>query len=127
MKSQFEGDPGQSAPIRRAYYRSCLGMGLKRRGTSPALILILALLLSAIASNCRAQQATVPSSQMVDEPLSEQVNDPLAHLSQIQIKNPYTPAEYGTNAQPNTVQIRSIFAIRPWLLIPVEQRFRPTI
>jgi hypothetical protein len=48
-------------------------------------------------------------------------------LTQIQIKDPYTPAEYGTNAQPNTIQIRSIFAIRPFSFIPLEQLVRPTI
>jgi hypothetical protein len=74
-----------------------------------------------------AQQLSPTAGQADEEPLAEQVVDPLSHLTQIQIKDPYTPAEYGTNAQPNTVQLRAIFAIRPFSFIPVEQLVRPTI
>jgi hypothetical protein len=51
----------------------------------------------------------------------------VATLTQIQVKDEYTPAEYGTNAQPNTLQFRSIFAVRPHLITPLEQLVRPTI
>jgi len=88
---------------------------------------VLAALLIAPASISYAQQAAPNASQADDEPLAEQVTDPLSHLTQIQIKNPYTPAEYGTNAQPNTIQLRAIFATRPFSFIPVEQLIRPTI
>jgi hypothetical protein len=90
--------------------------------------LVLAALLAILPRIGNAQQASPNASQAGDdESLAEQVVDPLAHLTQIQIKDPYTPAEYGTDAQPNTVQIRSIFAIRPFAFIPVEQLLRPTI
>jgi hypothetical protein len=89
--------------------------------------LILAALLMTLPWIGNAQQASPTAGQPDDEPLAEQVVDPLSHLTQIQIKDPYTPAEYGTNAQPNTVQLRAIFAIRPFSLIPVEQLVRPTI
>jgi hypothetical protein len=55
-----------------------------------------------------AQQAADSVAAEQDEPLAEKVNDPTATLTQIQIKDIYTPAEYGTNAQPNTVQFRSL-------------------
>jgi hypothetical protein len=61
------------------------------------------------------------------EPLSEQVNDPTASLTQFQVKDIYTPAQYGTNAQPNTVQIRPLFAIPAFSLMPLDQIARPTI
>lgn len=61
------------------------------------------------------------------EPLSEQVNDPTASLTQLQVKDIYTPAQYGTNAQPNTLQIRPIFAIPASALMPLSQIARPTI
>jgi hypothetical protein len=61
-----------------------------------------------------------------DEPIAEKVNDPTASLTQIQIKDLYTPAEYGTNAQPNAIQFRSIIAIQPFGFIPFEQLIRPT-
>jgi hypothetical protein len=91
-------------------------------------VLALATLLLGLVSISHAQQSLPAASQEVDdEPLAEQVTDPLSHLTQIQVKDPYTPAEYGTNAQPNTVQLRAIFAIRPFSCIPVEQLIRPTI
>jgi len=95
---------------------------------APRLVVMLAALLIALPSISYAQQASPPASQAGgDEPLAEQVTDPLSHLTQIQIKDPYTPAEYGTNAQPNTVQLRAIFAIRPFSFIPLEQLVRLTI
>ena len=78
-------------------------------------------------SSCLAQDKSGPGTRTDEEPLSEQVTDPLAYLTQVQIKDIYTPAEYGTNAQPNTVQIRSIFSIRPFWPIPFEQLIRMTI
>lgn len=51
----------------------------------------------------------------------------MATLTQIQLKDIFTPAEYGTNAQPNTLQFRSVFAVRPHLFTPLEELIRPTI
>ena len=51
----------------------------------------------------------------------------MANLTQIQLKDIFTPAEYGTNAQPNTLQFRSVFAVRPHLFTPLEELVRPTI
>jgi hypothetical protein len=74
-----------------------------------------------------AQSSSAPSDQPDEEPLAEKVNDPTAHLTQVQLQDIYTPAEYGTNAQLNTLQIRSIFAVQPHLFTPIEQLIRPTI
>ncbi len=89
--------------------------------------LMLAALLSMHASIGYAQQASRYLSREEEEPLTEQVTDPLAHLTQIQTKDIYTPAEYGTNAQPNTIELRAVIAIHPLWFIPVEQLVRPTI
>jgi hypothetical protein len=62
-----------------------------------------------------------------EEPLPEKVYDPTATLTQLQFKDIYTPAEYGTNAQPNTLQIRPILAINPLPFFPLEQLVRPTV
>jgi hypothetical protein len=62
-----------------------------------------------------------------EDTLADEVNDPTATLTQIQVKDQYTPAEYGTNAQPNTLQFRSIFSVRPHLFTPLEQLIRPTL
>ncbi len=107
--------------------RLIFGQPRKHRKTAPGGILMLAVFLAARASISYAQQASSSASPVDNEPLSEQVIDPLSHLTQTQIKDLYTPAEYGTNAQPNTIQLRAIFAIRPFLFIPLEQLIRPTI
>lgn len=87
--------------------------------------LTLAQTASVAADNRAAENLLTQSSDV--EPLSEQVTDPLSYLTQVQIKDLYTPAQYGTNAQPNTVQLRTIFAVRPFSLVPVEQLVRPTV
>ena len=48
-------------------------------------------------------------------------------LTQFKIQDIYTPAEYGTNAQPNTLQFRPLLAVRPQLFTPLEQLIRPSI
>ena len=77
-------------------------------------------------ARCLAQAAAAPNGD-ASEPLSEQINDPTASLTQIQVKDIYTPAEYGTNAQPNTLQIRPLFGIASFSLRPLDQIARPTI
>jgi hypothetical protein len=61
-----------------------------------------------------------------DEPLAEGAYDPTASLAQVQFRDIYTPAQYGTNAQQNALQIRPIVNISPFWLIPCEQLLRPT-
>ena len=75
-------------------------------------------------SSCRAEP---PAATPSEDTLADEVNDPVARLTQFQFKELYTPAEYRTNAQPNTLQIRSVLAERPHLLTPLEQLIRPTI
>jgi hypothetical protein len=62
-----------------------------------------------------------------DESLAVNEYDPTASLTQFKIQDIYTPAEYGTNAQPNTLQIRPLLAVRPQLFTPLEQLIRPSI
>lgn len=95
-----------------------------RIGSAVALVFVL---LACAAAPAVAQQGPDTLHAEKDEPLPEKVNDPTASLTQIQMKDIYTPAEYGTNAQPNTVQFRSVLTIRPYSLIPVEQLIRPTL
>ena len=74
-------------------------------------------------SVCVADQTTNAN----EETLAEEENDPTATLNQFQVKDIYTPAEYGTNAQPNTLQLRPIFAISSFSLFPFDQLIRPTL
>jgi hypothetical protein len=73
-----------------------------------------------------AQPAPDSVAAEQDESIAEKVNDPTATLTQVQIKDIYTPAEYGTNAQPNTIQFRTVLAIQPSEFIPFEQLIKPT-
>jgi hypothetical protein len=105
------------------------GALLRHRNDWASWALAFSLFVLSVSSHswCWAQAPSRAGNSAVDdEPLSEKVTDPLAYLTQIQIKDIYTPAEYGTNAQPNTVQIRSIFSSSFWL-IPFEQLIRPTM
>ena len=72
-----------------------------------------------------AQQAA--SAGLTEENLAVKENDPTANLTQIKIQDIYTPAEYGTNAQPNTLQFRPLLAVRPQLFTPLEQLIRPSL
>ncbi|MGA7869823.1 MAG: hypothetical protein WCA22_02890 [Candidatus Binatus sp.] len=92
---------------------------------SCAVLSIALFILSAGSSPARAQQTT--SASAPDESLAEKVNDPTASLTQFKIQDIYTPAEFGTNAQPNTLQFRPLFAVRPELFAPLEQLIRPSI
>ena len=83
------------------------------------------LALIASCSCCFAQQTSGVAQP--EEPLTEKEYDPTASLTQIQIKDVYTPAEYGTNAQPSTLQIRPILAVHAFSFIPFDSLIRPTI
>ena len=75
---------------------------LRRRRALAAVAALLTLVGS--SSVCHGQQAA--SVTGTEETLAEKVNDPTANLTQITVQDLYAPAEYGTNAQPNTLQIR---------------------
>ncbi len=90
------------------------------------LVVTLTLLLIGSHSFAFAQPLSPPSDSEADETLAGREYDPTNSLTQIQIKDIYTPAEYGSNAQANTIQVRPIFAISQSALIPFAQRIRPT-
>ena len=85
-----------------------------------------ALLILLVAHSVSLAQQTAAAGTP-DESLAEKVNDPTGRLTQFKVQDIYTPAEYGTNAQPNTLQIRPVFVVRPQLFTPLEQLIRPTI
>lgn len=98
------------------------GCARSLRGRTGAIgLVIVALLLCCLAAK--------PAYAILagDEPLAEGEYDPTASLAQVQFRDIYTPAQYGTNAQPNALQIRPIVNISPFWLIPCEQLIRPTI
>jgi len=90
-------------------------------------VLFSTVLIALASTLARAQPSPDSVEAEQDEPIAEKINDPTATLTQLQIKDIYTPAEYGTNAQPNTIQFRSVLAIQPSAFIPFEQIIRPTL
>jgi len=58
--------------------------------------------------------------------LQSKRKDPTANLTQFKVQDIYTPSEYGTNSQLNTLQIRPLLSLRPELFTPLEQLIRPT-
>lgn len=98
---------------------SCRAAGL-------AVATYLTLAMMAGCPACLAQPAPGTAHDQSIETLSEEVNDPTASLTQAQLKEEFTPAAYGTNAQPNTVQLRPILAVEPHGPMDLRQLVRPT-
>jgi hypothetical protein len=74
-------------------------------------------------TRCFADQSAPAGNE---ESLTQRANDPTATLTQLQIKDEYTPSQYGTNAQPNTLILRGILAVSPHGPLNLEQIIRPT-
>jgi hypothetical protein len=95
-----------------------------RHHRSLAASIVLLILLSGYSVSLAQQTAAAGNDE---ESLAIKEYDPTAALTQFKIQDIYTPAEYGTNAQPNTLQIRPLLAVRPELFTPLEQLIRPSI
>jgi hypothetical protein len=92
--------------------------------TACASIVGLVLVASGFRASAYAQQASKSGESL--EELTENSNDPTAILAQLKIEDDYTPAQYGTQAEPNTVVIQPVIPIRPFSLMPFTQLVRPT-
>ena len=94
------------------------------------MVSIAALISSApiMVADTAAAQASAPAASNTDAAsLAEEEYDPTASLTQVQTKDIFTPARYGTDAQPNALQIRPLLVIPSFSLIPLDQLVRPTI
>jgi hypothetical protein len=81
------------------------------------------LFLLALSVSCSADPS---GSTFGAESLTEKANDPTASLTQLQVKDYYTPSQYSTNAQPNTLVLRSVIAVQPHGPLDLEEIIRPT-
>src|SRR5262249_39419356 len=68
--------------------------------------------------------SSAPESE--EDELAHQVDDPTAILTQLKLQDLYTPRNFDTAAQTNTVQIRPVVPIEPFGLMPLKQILRPT-
>jgi len=87
-------------------------------------ILSLGLLMAGLCSQAAAQSPAKPQESL--ETLTTDANDPTAILAQLKIENDYTVDEYGTQAEPNSIQIQPVIPVRPFSLMPLQQLLRPT-
>jgi hypothetical protein len=65
-------------------------------------------------SQAAAQSPAKPQESL--ETLTTDANDPTALLAQSKIENDYTVDEYGTEAEPNSIQIQPVIPIRLYSL-----------
>jgi hypothetical protein len=61
-----------------------------------------------------------------EDRLATQVEDPTAILTQLKLQDLYTPRNFQTTANTNTVQIRPVIPVDAFSLLPLKQLIRPT-
>jgi hypothetical protein len=86
--------------------------------------IVVALLLVAIQGYISAENAGAGTEE--DE-LAREVDDPTAILAQLKFQDLYTPQNYSTTAQTNTLQIRPVVPIQALAGLPFQQVIRPTL
>jgi hypothetical protein len=89
---------------------------------------ILVVVLLAICGSAQAQNlAPEPASAESEEDhLAKEVEDPTAILAQLQFVDLYTPRNFQSSAQTNTLQLKPIVPIRAFAWFPFAQLIRPT-
>jgi len=92
------------------------------RTVSIALVFILL-----VGDSARGQIAAGSASGASEEDrLAREVEDPTAILTQLQFQDLYTPRNFQTSAQTNTIQLRPIVPIEAFPGFPFQQIIRPT-
>jgi hypothetical protein len=89
---------------------------------------ILVVALMAICNIARAQNPPAGSvdSEAEENHLAREVDDPTAILTQLQLQDLYTPRNFQTSAQTNTIQLRAVVPIEAVSWFPFQQIVRPT-
>jgi len=85
-------------------------------------------LIVGIASNIRDYGITSNSAcaESEEDRLAIEVDDPTSILTQLQFQDIYTPKNFQTSAQTNTIQLRPIVPIEAFSGFPFQQIVRPT-
>ena len=87
------------------------------------LVLVVSVSRSAQGQNVAAGAA----GESEEDRLARQVEDPTAILTQLKLQDLYTPRNFQTTAQTNTVQLRPVVPVEPFPFLPFEQIIRPTL
>ena len=77
----------------------------------------------ALGQNLVAGSAGAESEE---DRLAREVDDPTAILMQLQLQDLYTPRNFQTSAQTNTIQLRAVVPIEAFSGFPFQQIIRPT-
>jgi hypothetical protein len=82
----------------------------------------------AISGNARGQSLLAGSAgaESEEDRLAREVDDPTAILMQLQLQDLYTPKNFQTSAQTNTIQLRAVVPIEAFSGFPFQQVIRPT-
>jgi hypothetical protein len=89
---------------------------------------LVAFALVVAVSGARGQSMAANSvhSESEEDLLAREVDDPTAILTQLKLQDLYTPRNFQTTAQTNTVQLRPVLPVEPFALFPFKQIIRPT-
>ena len=90
---------------------------------------ILAFVLIAMTGSAQGQNLAAGSAgaESEEDRLAGEVDDPTAILTQLQFQDLYTPRNFQTSAQTNTIQLRAIVPIEAFSGFPFQQIIRPTL
>jgi len=82
-------------------------------------------------TTCRVRGCTITcdpaAAESEEDRLAREVEDPTAILTQLQFQDLYTPRNFQTSAQTNTIQLRPIIPVEAFSLFPFQQIIRPTL
>jgi len=74
----------------------------------------------------RSALAGLTGAESEEDQLAREVDDPTAILTQLKFQDLYTPRNFQTTAQTNTLQLRPVLPIESFSLLPFKQIIRPT-
>lgn len=85
-------------------------------------------LIFAIASGAYGQEAASgsPGMESEEDQLAREVDDPTAILTQVKFQDLYTPRNFQTSAQTNTLQLKAELPVEPFSFLPFRQVITPT-
>jgi hypothetical protein len=89
---------------------------------------MLVIVLIAMSGSARGQNLLAGSggAESEEDRLAREVDDPTAILMQLQLQDLYTPKNFQTSAQTNTIQLRAVVPIEAFSGFPFQQIIRPT-
>jgi hypothetical protein len=89
-------------------------------------LIAFALLMAVSSARGQSLAANSANGESEEDQLAREVDDPTAILTQLKFQDLYTPRNFQTTAQTNTVQLRPVLPVDSFALFPFKQLIRPT-